>query len=139
MLRHGAPFIIHTDNGTEFDKPNNHTIIQKLTKMTTNFTSSWDLYLLQGMFGTNITADRPTGFSAFVIFYGRTPMLPHLLFDPNQYDTKFAADTELHGSCRKNVTKQSTSSQDKLATPFLYVQKMATRFNRNVPSEPNSS
>ena len=45
-------------------------------------------------------------------------MLPHSLFDQNQYDTEFAADTELH-----RATKQCTSCPDKLASPFLYVQK----------------
>ena len=137
ILRHGAPSILQSDNGTEFDnslvnklcqylevvhkfsspyRPQtngmvekaNHTVVQKLSKIAHNDSSNWDIYLPQAVFAANISKNRTSGFSPFELLFGRSPSLPIRLFDAEQYDFSYATDHELN----RVVTLQNQVHKD---------------------------
>ena len=126
IFRHGAPSILQSDNGLEFNnnvvqnicnileitkknsspyrpqtnglvEKTNHTLILKLAKIVQSDWIRWDQYLSQAVFAVNISRNRITGHSPFELLYGRTPILPSLFLAPVvTLDTTNAQDDELY-------------------------------------------
>ena len=136
IFKHGAPAIIQSDNGTEFNnevvqnmcqilevtkkfsspyrpqtngmvEQTNKILILKLAKIATNDLSNWDQYLPQALFATNISRNSTMTYSPFEMLYGRAPMLPSLLFSQQVRDTTEAQDEELRRQVRRQVEASS--------------------------------
>jgi hypothetical protein len=104
--RHGAPRILHSDQGTEFlnavqqqihalyqvkslpttpgnprangtVENHNNTLKQQLTNFTNARQDDWDTYLSTVQFAYMTTVNEATGFTPFFLLYGREASQPH--------------------------------------------------------------